>query len=111
MEERSQTFWSSHVQKRKTFQQRNGGGVSNEGVDSIRVKEFDEIIKYLLRGSHPSKASMYDLHWWAKSDYSEGVWKRTVLNSSDVLLKALNRPFAAKAESDADIVAPVPTLE
>ena len=37
-------------------------------------------------------------------------WKRAVLNSSDVLLKALNRPFAANAELDTDIVAPIPTL-
>src|SRR6185437_9931968 len=105
MEERSQTFRSPHVQKRKTFQQGNGRGVPNERVDSICVKELDQVIKYLLRGSHPSKASMYDLHWCAKSDYSEGSLEASYLNSSDVLLKAFNRLFAAKAESDTDIVA------
>jgi hypothetical protein len=49
----------------------NGGDTPHERVEFIRVKEFDEIIKYLLRGIHLGNASMYASHRRTKSDYSE----------------------------------------
>ena len=45
--------------------------MTNQRVDAIRMKEFNETVKYLLRGSHLSNASMYKSYWDTNSDYSE----------------------------------------
>jgi hypothetical protein len=52
---------------------------------------------------------MYDLHSCAKPDYSEGSLEASYFKFVRCFAESTQSPFAAQAESDADIVAFVPT--